>query len=68
MRSKKKECTLDVRIYTAQEIIEKSKDVLSDIVIETSNEEDGGKMAVVEMLVGSKIINRLEEKMKSGEF
>ena len=68
MSFKKEEHTLDIRMYTAQEVIKKFKDALSDIVIETSKEEDGGQLAVVEMLVGSKLISRLEEKMKSGEF
>ena len=68
MSFKKEEHTLDIRMYTAQEVIKKFNDALSDIVIETSKEEGGGQLAVVEMLVGSKLISRLEEKMKSGEF
>ena len=63
----KKERTLDVRMYTAKEVIEKLREIHAEISSETA-EEDGGQMALVELIVGAKLIAKLEEKMKSGEF
>lgn len=59
--------TTKARLYTSEEVLHKLHEIHSGMVVETTKEEDSD-MAMVELIVGAKIIGKLREAIDKGEF
>lgn len=58
----KKNASVQGKLYTTDEICKMLREVLAEIVIETTNDENGN-VGMVELLVGAKFIGKFEEKI-----
>lgn len=69
MGNNEKETATQVKLYTANEIVEKIKKIHAKMIAdESSDEETDSQMVLIDLIAGAKLVQAIQDAIENGQF